>query len=88
LSSRKHSMAPLPITGHAPVSASLRLLSFNELRTLKGVPYSRTEIRRKERAGAFPKHVRLGDGIGACIAWVEGEIDAWLTERMKARENQ
>jgi prophage regulatory protein len=77
-------MAPPEVTGHAP--ASLRLLSYKELKSAKGIPYSRTEIRRKERAGAFPLHVNLGGGKnGACIAWIESEIDGWIASRMAAR---
>jgi predicted DNA-binding transcriptional regulator AlpA len=63
----------------------LRLLTFKELKALKGVPYSRTQIRRLEQAGTFPMHVTLGDGDGAYIAWVEAEIDDYIVEKMRAR---
>src|SRR6516164_9322011 len=63
----------------------LRLLTFKELKALKGVPYSRTQIRRLEHAGTFPMHVTLGDGDGAYIAWVEAEIDDYIVEKMRAR---
>jgi len=63
----------------------LRLLTFKELKALKGVPYSRTQIRRLEQAGTFPMHVTLGDGDGAYIAWVEAEIDDYIVEKMHAR---
>jgi predicted DNA-binding transcriptional regulator AlpA len=30
-------------------------------------------------------HVNLGDGDGACIGWVEHEVDDWIASRMAAR---
>jgi prophage regulatory protein len=67
---------------------ALKLISFKELKPVKGIPYSRSEIRRKEKAGTFPMHVRLGDGDGAYIAWVEAEIDNYIVEKMQARQVQ
>jgi predicted DNA-binding transcriptional regulator AlpA len=61
------------------------LLGFKDLKSVKGIPYSRSEIRRKEQAGTFPMHVTLGDGNGACIAWPENEVDDWIVSRMAAR---
>jgi len=69
----------------APVAQQLRLLSFKDLKAAKGIPYSRSEIRRKEHAGKFPLHVTLGDGKGACIAWVESEIDDFIRAHMAVR---
>jgi predicted DNA-binding transcriptional regulator AlpA len=65
----------------------LRLISYAELKTVKGIPYSRSEIRRKEKAGTFPQHVTLGEGDGAFIAWVEAEIDDFIRQKMQARAN-
>jgi predicted DNA-binding transcriptional regulator AlpA len=77
-------MTPPEVTGRKPAS-SLRLLSFKDLKSVKGIPYSRSEIRRKEKAGTFPMHVTLGDGNGACIAWPESEVDDYIRARMAAR---
>ena len=50
---------------------------------LRRVPYSRTQLWRLERAGGFPRRLRLG---GNRVAWVEDEVVAWVAERAKARE--
>ena len=59
-----------------------RLLSYDELKSLKGIPFSRTHLWRLERDGKFPKRVPLGDNS---IAWVEEEIDGYIAERMARR---
>ena len=38
----------------------MKVLTFPELKTAKGVPYSRVHLRRLEAAGQFPRRVRLG----------------------------
>ena len=60
----------------------MRILSFDELRTLKGVPYSKVHLWRLEREGKFPKRVPLG---ASRHGWLESEIDDWLLERMASR---
>jgi prophage regulatory protein len=60
-----------------------RFLRFGELKTEKGIPYSRMHIDRLEKAGKFPKRVHLGP---MTVAWVEDEIDALAAEKMAARE--
>ena len=57
-----------------------RLIGRNEL--LQMVPYTIQHIYRRERAGTFPKRVRLG---GNRVAWVLSEINSWLAERMAER---
>lgn|SRR5215831_13847752 len=94
-------MAPPEVTGRKPAARqgagpssqhlprgppSLRLITYKELKPLKGIPYSRSEIRRKEAAGQFPKRITLAEGDGALIAWVEHEIDAYIAARMAARD--
>lgn len=61
-----------------------KLLSYEELRSEKGIPYSKVHIWRLERAGKFPKRVRLG---AARHAWIACEIDDWLTVRMAERDS-
>ncbi|WP_219012201.1 helix-turn-helix transcriptional regulator [Shewanella algae] len=34
--------------------------------------------------GRFPKSVKLGPRL---VAWVEGEVQAWIEERIAARSN-
>jgi prophage regulatory protein len=61
----------------------MKILCYDDLKPIKGIPYSRTQLWRKEKAGDFPKRVRLGD---LHYGWPEHEIDEWLTSRMAARD--
>lgn len=58
----------------------MRLLSKRQLKEL--VLYSPQHISRLEKAGAFPKRVRLGQ---CRVGWIEQEVLDWLHERMKDR---
>lgn len=40
-------------------------------------------IWRREKAGTFPRRVKLGPNS---VAWVEQEIEAWCTERTAERD--
>jgi prophage regulatory protein len=60
----------------------MRLLRYSELRE-RGVPWSRMHIDRLEKAGRFPRRVRLGDRT---VGWIESEIDALMAERIAQRE--
>jgi predicted DNA-binding transcriptional regulator AlpA len=64
----------------------LKLLTFDELKPKKGIPYCREHARRLGDQGKFPKAIKLGYGERAKIAFVEEEIDAWLVERAAARD--
>ncbi len=44
---------------------------------------SRSEIYRLEGIGGFPKRVVLG---ARSVGWVESELQAWITERIKHRK--
>ena len=61
----------------------MKILRFNDLKTDKGITWSRVHVWREERAGRFPRHIRLGRNS---IGWVEREIDEWLAERVAARD--
>ena len=61
----------------------MRILKFDELKSRKGIPYSRVHIGRLEAQGNFPSRVRLGPGR---VGWVETEIDSWLVERVARRD--
>ncbi len=63
-----------------------RFIRFPELRERKGVPFSNVHLRRLEAAGEFPRRVRIGNGSGGSVAWLEAEIDAWIIDRVKARD--
>ncbi len=58
-----------------------RLLSFPELQSAKGIPFSRQHVHRLIRAGTFPAPVKLGPMTNA---WLESELDDWLEARIEA----
>ena len=60
----------------------MRLLSKKQVREL--VLYSFAHIDRLEKAGTFPKRVRLGQHR---VGWVESEVVGWLEERIWRRDN-
>jgi prophage regulatory protein len=62
----------------------MRILNFEELRSEKGIPYSKVHIWRLERAGKFPKRVPLG---ASRHGWSECEIDEWIAARMAERSS-
>jgi prophage regulatory protein len=58
----------------------MRILSKKELRAL--VLYSPAHVDRLEKAGLFPKRVRLGPGR---VGWIEDEVLDWLQRRIDLR---
>jgi prophage regulatory protein len=60
----------------------MRLLAFEDLRP-RGIKYSKVNIWRLEKRGAFPKRVAIGPGRHA---WVEQEIDDWIRSRIAQRD--
>ena len=58
-----------------------RWLTYDELKTLKGISYSRIHLKRLEDAGKFPKRVKTG----ARIYWNEHQIDEWKQGEADAR---
>jgi predicted DNA-binding transcriptional regulator AlpA len=56
----------------------VRLIDFKSLGPAKGINYSRDHLRRKCKAGEFPKPIALSDHR---IAWRESEVDDWLASR-------
>jgi prophage regulatory protein len=61
----------------------MRLLKYDELSSLKGIPWTRTHIYREIRAGRFPGPVHLG---GQTVGWPEPEIDDWIRARIAQRD--
>jgi prophage regulatory protein len=45
--------------------------------------YSRSSIYAMMEAGDFPRPVKLGP---RAVAWVESEVDAWISARIEARD--
>jgi prophage regulatory protein len=60
----------------------IRLIIFQELRSVKGIAYSRMQLSRLMKAGIFPQAIRLSSSR---IAWVEAEVDAWIAAKAEAR---
>ena len=67
----------------APRQVNMKLIDFKSLGPLKGINYSRDHLRRKCKAGEFPKPVRVSEHR---IGWVEAEVDAWLAAKEQARD--
>ena len=63
----------------------MRLLRFPQLKAEKNVPFTRQHIRRLQKAGGFPRPVPLGENT---TAYLEEEIDEWLTSRVAKRDAQ
>ena len=61
----------------------LRVLDRRELREM--IPYSHQHILRLEKAGRFPKRVKLG---AARVGWLMDEVVAWIEKRVAERESQ
>jgi prophage regulatory protein len=59
----------------------MRILSKKDVRAL--VLYSPAHIDRLEKAGLFPRRVRLGPGR---VGWVEEEVRRWIQMRITARD--
>ena len=59
----------------------IRFLRLTEV--LRRVPYSEVHIWRLEQAGKFPRRVRLGANR---VAWVEAEINEWISAKLKERD--
>jgi prophage regulatory protein len=55
---------------------SLRLPEVQQL-----VPYSKMHIDRLEKAGEFPKRIKLGAGR---VVWKQSEIIAWVESKRAA----
>ncbi len=60
-----------------------KMLSKRQVKEL--ILYSPQHIARLEAAGQFPKRVQLGVNR---VGWVEAEVQAWLQERIDARDQQ
>ncbi len=58
-----------------------RIVSRKERRQL--VPLSDAQVYRMERAGLFPRHVRLSEHR---IGWSLMEIQQWISEQKEARQ--
>ena len=65
----------------------MRILTFKELRTEKGLTYCRTHLRRlmdptSEWYTGFPFPIEVSPGR---IGWYEAEVDIWLRSRPRRK---
>lgn len=68
-------------TANTAPGSALTLLRLTEVRRRTG--RCRSDIYRDIAAGKFPAPVKLGERASA---WPEHEINAWIAERIAARE--
>jgi prophage regulatory protein len=61
----------------------MKLLSYDELKPLKGIDYSKVQLWRLEKARKFPKRIALSPNR---CAWAEDEVDAWIKAKVAARD--
>lgn len=61
-------------------SAQERIMRKKEVLAVVGL--SDVSVWRQERAGTFPKRLRLG---GNSVGWLKSEIDGWLQQRAADR---
>lgn len=60
----------------------MRILQITELKTIKGIPYSRPHLYKLMAQDLFPKPLKLGPNR---IGFLEKEIDSWIEERADER---
>jgi prophage regulatory protein len=78
----------IPMNGRksTPVKTSagpIKILSFPELKTEKGIPFSRQWVAKLVKAKQFPAPVKLGL---ASNGFIEAEIDEWIIARINERD--
>jgi prophage regulatory protein len=61
----------------------MRVLSYDELRTEKGIRFSQQWIRKLVKEDRFPAPVSLGE---ATRGFIETEVDNWIAERIRERD--
>jgi predicted DNA-binding transcriptional regulator AlpA len=59
-----------------------KLIQFTELKSVKGIPFTRRHIDRLEENGEFPVRVKIGRHR---VGWVESEIDTHIMEMISTR---
>jgi prophage regulatory protein len=62
-----------------------RILSYADLKPRKGINYSRVHLARLIKSKQFPAPISLGVNR---VGFVESEIDAWIEQRMAARDGE
>ncbi len=63
----------------------MKLITFNQFRPDKGIPYCRVHLSRMVAAGQFPKPISFSNKR---IAWVESEVDDWVSSLVQRRDHK
>jgi prophage regulatory protein len=69
-------------TVHEETALPTKLLKLKDV--LSRVPYKKSHLYAKIKAGMFPQQVHLG---GRGSFWIEGEIEQWLLEHIAAERD-
>jgi predicted DNA-binding transcriptional regulator AlpA len=57
-----------------------RLLTYEELRAIHGVPYTRQHLSTLEKADRFPRRINF-DGK---VRWLQSEVEDWIAQHAAA----
>lgn len=70
----------------------MKLIDYNDLKTVFGLKYSRTHIMTMVNCGKFPKPIKLGISQNKSskghIAWSYDDINDWLIEKFKNSKSE
>ena len=61
-----------------------RLISKRETAEMLG--FHPEHVMRLVRAGRFPQPIKTGSAVNCAVRFVADEVDAWIAERMAARQ--
>ena len=59
------------------ISPPLRMIRLPQVMQMTGL--RRSSIYNRVKEGIFPRQISLG---GKAVAWIEGEVQGWLTDRI------
>ncbi len=59
-----------------------RLLSLKQVKDY--IPYSTMQIYRLEKAGQFPRRIKIGQQR---VAWKESDVKSWIDAKIAGEEN-
>ncbi len=62
----------------------MRVLNYDDLKPVKGIPYSKPHLWRLVKTGKFPAPIKWG---AARNGWVEDEIDAYIETKIAERDS-
>ena len=62
----------------------MKILTYTDLKPLKGIPYSKVQLWRLEKEKKFPARIPIGPNRHG---WAEHEIDAHIAECIAARDS-